>query len=51
VSIATYYDQMPRFERLLAAQGGDLARFYDAVREEVALRRPKPPRPQVGRHT
>lgn len=51
VSIATYYDQMPRFERLLAAQGGDLPRFYATVREEVAKRRPKPPRPQVGRHT
>jgi predicted aminopeptidase len=50
VSVATYYDQMPRFERMLAAQGGDLERFYAAVRAEVAERRPKPPRPQVGRH-
>jgi len=49
VSIATYYDQMPRFERLLAAQGGDLTRFYAAVREEVAQRRPKPPRPRFKR--
>jgi predicted aminopeptidase len=50
VSIATYYDQMPRFERMLAAQGADLPRFYASVREEVALRRPKPPGPQVGPH-
>jgi predicted aminopeptidase len=32
-SIATYYDCVPGFERLLASQGGDLPKFYDAVRE------------------
>jgi predicted aminopeptidase len=31
-SIATYYDCVPGFERLLAAQQGDLPRFYAAVR-------------------
>jgi predicted aminopeptidase len=32
-SIATYYDCVPGFERLLASEGGDLPKFYDAVRE------------------
>jgi predicted aminopeptidase len=32
-SIATYYDCVPGFERLLASKGGDLPKFYDAVRE------------------
>jgi predicted aminopeptidase len=32
-SIATYFDCVPGFERLLEAQGGDLAKFYDVVRE------------------
>jgi predicted aminopeptidase len=32
-SIATYYQCVPGFERLLAAQGGDLQRFYAAARE------------------
>jgi predicted aminopeptidase len=32
-SIATYYDCVPGFERLLASHDGDLPRFYDAVRE------------------
>ena len=31
-SIATYYDCMPGFKRLLAAEDGDLGRFYAAVR-------------------
>jgi predicted aminopeptidase len=31
-SLATYYDCAPGFERLLAAQQGDLPRFYAAVR-------------------
>ncbi len=32
-SLATYYDCVPGFKRLLAAQDGDLTRFYAAVRE------------------
>ena len=32
-SIATYYQCVPGFERLLAAQNGDLQRFYAAARE------------------
>lgn len=32
-SIATYYDCVPGFERLLASNKGDLPKFYDAVRE------------------
>jgi predicted aminopeptidase len=32
-SIATYYDCVPGFERLLASKGGDLPKFYQAVRE------------------
>jgi predicted aminopeptidase len=32
-SIATYYDCVPGFERLLASEGGDLPKFYGAVRE------------------
>jgi predicted aminopeptidase len=31
-AVATYYDCVPGFERLLAAQNGDLVRFYAAVR-------------------
>lgn len=31
-SLATYYDCVPGFERLLAEQGGDLPRFYGAAR-------------------
>jgi predicted aminopeptidase len=30
-SVATYYDLVPSFERLLAANGGDLEKFYQAV--------------------
>jgi predicted aminopeptidase len=32
-SMATYYQCVPGFERLLAEQGGDLQRFYAAARE------------------
>jgi len=32
-SVATYYDCVPGFERLLASNGGDLPKFYAAVRE------------------
>jgi len=31
-SVATYFDCVPGFERLLAAHDGDLAKYYDAVR-------------------
>jgi len=31
-SVATYFDCVPGFERLLAQQGGDLGRYYAAVR-------------------
>jgi predicted aminopeptidase len=50
-SVATYYQCMPGFERLLAEQGGDLVRFYAAARE--LSRRPRETRHarlcQVGR--
>lgn len=42
-SLATYYDCMPGFERLLAQQGGDLPRFYAAARELSRL-------PRIQRH-
>ncbi|HVO46126.1 MAG TPA: aminopeptidase [Steroidobacteraceae bacterium] len=32
-SVATYYQCVPGFERLLAEQGGDLRKFYAAARE------------------
>lgn len=32
-SVATYYDCVPGFERMLASNGGDLPKFYAAVRE------------------
>lgn len=38
-SIATYYDCVPGFERLLADQGGDLQRFYAAARDMSKLSR------------
>lgn len=49
-SVATYFDCVPAFERLLAAQDGDLGRFYSAVRRlggraQVAERRAFCPRP------
>ena len=30
-SVAAYYDLVPGFERMLALNGGDLERFYQAV--------------------
>jgi len=36
-SVATYYDCLPGFKRLLEEQGNDLPRFYAAVRELAAL--------------
>jgi predicted aminopeptidase len=42
-SIATYYDCVPGFERLLASKDGDLKMFYDAVREITK-------KPRVERH-
>jgi predicted aminopeptidase len=38
-SIATYYDCVPGFRRLLAEQGNDLPRFYAAARELSKLPR------------
>jgi len=38
-SVATYYECVPGFERLLAEHGGDLRRFYDAARALAALPR------------
>lgn len=38
-SVATYYDCVPGFERLLSAQGGDLSQFYGAVRRLAKLPR------------
>jgi predicted aminopeptidase len=32
-SVGTYFDCVPAFERLLAASGDELPRFYAAVRE------------------
>src|SRR5262249_6743924 len=32
VSVATYYQCVPGFQRLLAQQGGDMVRFYAAAR-------------------
>lgn len=37
VSVAIYTQQVPAFEALLAQSGGDLPRFYAAVRELAAL--------------
>ena len=42
-SMATYYDCVPGFERVLAEQDGDLPRFYAAARELAKL-------PRVDRH-
>ena len=36
-SVATYYDLVPAFERLLQAQGGDLEKFYAAVKKLAKL--------------
>jgi predicted aminopeptidase len=38
-SLATYFDCVPGFERVLAAEQHDLPRFYDAVRELAKLPR------------
>ena len=38
-SIATYYDCVPGFQRLLAQAGNDLPRFYSAARELAKLPR------------
>lgn len=38
-SYATYTEKLPAFERLLAASGGDLRRFYARVRELARLPR------------
>ncbi len=37
VSIALYSELVPAFERILAAQGGDLGRFYEKARALAAL--------------
>jgi predicted aminopeptidase len=42
-SVATYFDCVPGFKRLLDESGGDLARFYAAVRALAAL-------PRLERH-
>jgi predicted aminopeptidase len=42
-SLATYYDCVPGFEKLLAGGGHDLPRFYAAVRELAKL-------PRAARH-
>lgn len=42
-SIATYFECVPGFERLLAAEGGDLPRFYAAVKALAAA-------PPAARH-
>jgi predicted aminopeptidase len=38
-SVATYYDLVPAFERLLATSGGDLDRFYAAAKQLARLPR------------
>jgi predicted aminopeptidase len=42
-SVATYYECVPGFERLLAQKDGDLVRFYAAARELARL-------PRAARH-
>jgi len=42
-AVATYYDCVPGFRQLLKEQGGDLQRFYAAVRELAKL-------PRAARH-
>jgi predicted aminopeptidase len=42
-AVATYYDCVPGFRQLLKEQGGDLPRFYAAVRELAKL-------PRAARH-
>jgi predicted aminopeptidase len=36
-AVAAYNDGVPAFEALLAREGGDLPRFYEAVRQLAAL--------------
>ena len=40
-SIATYYDLVPAFERLLAANSGDLEKFYASVKALAKLPKAK----------
>jgi predicted aminopeptidase len=40
-AVATYNDLVPGFEALLAAEGGDLPRFYARVRELASLPQPQ----------
>jgi len=47
-SLATYYDCVPGFERLLAKNDGDLPKFYAAVRELV--RKPRAQRHELLCH-
>jgi predicted aminopeptidase len=42
-SVATYYQCVPGFQRLLAEQGGDFVRFYAAARELAKM-------PRAARH-
>jgi predicted aminopeptidase len=44
-SVATYFDCVPGFKRLLAEAGGDLPRFYDAAR--ALAKRPRAERHQA----
>jgi predicted aminopeptidase len=46
-SVAAYYDLVPGFERLLAQNGGDLGKFYDAA--DKLAREPKSQRHQTLR--
>jgi predicted aminopeptidase len=43
-SVATYYDLLPAFNRLLQANGGDLEKFYSAAKKLAKL--PKAERQQ-----
>jgi len=47
-SLATYYDCVPGFEKVLAENDGDLPRFYAAVRE--LSRRPRAERHELLCH-
>jgi predicted aminopeptidase len=48
-SIATYYECVPGFERLLAEQGGDLMRFYAAARKLAKMSRDERHRKLCGK--
>ena len=41
LSVATYNDLVPGFERLLAEHGGDLPQFYEAVRALADMEKPE----------